>query len=185
MSFFFFFLLCCSTNLMFLYRRKSRSVSPRHRRSRSPSRRHKSRSPSPRHYKRQRSKSSSLSPIRKSPSSSLGSIDRKNASEKLRIEEEEKKRYIKSSITSNKLSGLIFFFLSSSPPPPLFCWEGTWGLYGNILISSVIVLSPIFCLFYWTGEHKNSQGKLWCFLRVLWSLVPHRSEMITFNFVVP
>ena len=89
-----FVLICFSINFMFLYRRKSRSISPRHRRSRSPPRRHKSRSPTPRNYKRQRSRSSSLSPIRKSSSSSLGSIERKNASEKLRIEEEEKKRYI-------------------------------------------------------------------------------------------
>lgn len=104
-----FVLVCCSINLMFLYRRKSRSISPRHRRSRSPPRRHKSRSPTPRNYKRQRSKSSSLSPIHKSSSSSLGSIERKNASEKLRIEEEEKKRYI-NYITY--ASGLVMFLVS-------------------------------------------------------------------------
>lgn len=104
-----FVLVCCSIYLMFLYRRKSRSISPRHRRSRSPPRRHKSRSPTPRNYKRQRSKSSSLSPIHKSSSSSLGSIERKNASEKLRIEEEEKKRYI-NYITY--ASGLVMFLVS-------------------------------------------------------------------------
>ncbi|KAF3435185.1 hypothetical protein FNV43_RR22272 [Rhamnella rubrinervis] len=74
-------------------RRKSRSVSPRRRRSRSPTvRRRRSHSRTLRHHKRQRSRSSSLSPIRKSSSPSLGSIERKNAIENLRKEEEEKKR---------------------------------------------------------------------------------------------
>lgn len=77
----------------FNYRKKSRSISPRRRKGRSPSpRRHKSRSPTPRRYKRQRSRSSSLSAAHKSSSPSLGSLERKNASEKLRKEEEEKKR---------------------------------------------------------------------------------------------
>lgn len=133
---------------MFLYRRKSRSISPRHRRSRSPLRRHKSRSPTPRHYKRQRSRSSSLSPIRKSSSSSLGSIERKNASEKLRIEEEEKKRYINyvkyvfwlnlfSCHLSQFFFGLHYAYNRSSlhvfssfsfSQPTLYCWEDHLGL---------------------------------------------------------
>ena len=81
---------------MLLYRRKSCSISPRHHKSRSPTARHlKSRSPTPKRYKRQRSRSSSLSPTHKSSSPSLGSIVHKNASEKLKKEEEERKRYIK------------------------------------------------------------------------------------------
>lgn len=88
-------LSCCSINVILLHRRKSRSVSPRRRRSRSPTlRRRRSHSRTPRHYKRQRSRSSSLSPVLKSSSPSLGSIERKNATENLRKEEEEKKRYI-------------------------------------------------------------------------------------------
>lgn len=84
-----------SQTSILLHRRKSRSVSPRRRRSRSATpRRRRSRSRSPRHHKRQRSQSSSLSPVHKSSSPSLGSIERKNASEKLKKEEEEKKRYI-------------------------------------------------------------------------------------------
>ena len=75
-----------SQTLALLYRRKSRSISPRRR---------KSRSPTPRRRRRQRSRSLSSSPIRKSSSPSLGSVERKIASEKLRKEEEEeKKRYI-------------------------------------------------------------------------------------------
>lgn len=86
---------CYSITIILLHRRKSPSVSPRRRRSRSPTlRRRRSRSPTPRHHKRQRSRSSTPSPIGKSSSSSLGSIERKNASEILRKEEEEKKRYI-------------------------------------------------------------------------------------------
>ncbi|KAA3460913.1 Ribosomal protein S7 [Gossypium australe] len=73
--------------------RKSHSISPRRRKSRSPiTRHHKSRSPTPKHYKRQRSRSSSLSPVHKSSSPSLGSIERKNACEKLKKEEEDRKR---------------------------------------------------------------------------------------------
>ncbi|CAL8108336.1 unnamed protein product [Prunus armeniaca] len=74
-------------------RRKSRSPTPRRRKSRSPTpRRRKSRSPVLKRYKRQRSRSSSLSPIRKSSTSSLGLLEQKNASEKLRKEEEEEKK---------------------------------------------------------------------------------------------
>lgn len=120
---------------MFLYRRKSRSISPRHRRSRSPPRRHKSRSQTPRNYKRQRSRSSSLSPIRKSSSSSLGSIERKNASEKLRIEEEEKKRYI------NYITyafGLVMCTSIISISYNIVIWV----MDGKILAWTVIVFSP-------------------------------------------
>ncbi|CAL5438844.1 unnamed protein product [Camellia sinensis] len=78
---------------LFLAIRRSRSISPRRRKSPSPTpRRRKSRSPTPRHYKRQTSISNSLSPPSKSHSPSSGSIERKNAIEKLRKEEEEKKR---------------------------------------------------------------------------------------------
>ena len=78
-----------------LTRRRSRSGTPRRRRSRSPTlRRRKSRSPTPRRHKRQRSRSTSLSPPPKSRSPSVVSTERKNAIEKLRKEEEEKKRYL-------------------------------------------------------------------------------------------
>ncbi|GKV23828.1 hypothetical protein SLEP1_g33518 [Rubroshorea leprosula] len=84
-----------SPNSSYSYsRRKSRSLTPRRRRSRSPAtRRHKSRSLTPRRYKKQRSRSSSLTPTHKSSSPSLGLIEQKNATEKLK-KEEEKKRYI-------------------------------------------------------------------------------------------
>ncbi|KAG5529013.1 hypothetical protein RHGRI_029621 [Rhododendron griersonianum] len=76
-----------------ILRRRSRSGSPRRRRSRSPaSRRRRSRSPTPKRYKRQRSRSTSLSPLPKSRSPSVVSNGKKNAVEKLRKEEEEKKR---------------------------------------------------------------------------------------------
>lgn len=85
-----------SNHVSVSYRRRSRSISPRRHKSRSPTpRRRKSRSPTPRRYKRQRSSSSSLSPTHKSSSPSLGSVERKIVSEKMRKEEEEeKKRYI-------------------------------------------------------------------------------------------
>lgn len=94
--------------ILLLYRRKSRSISPRRRKSRSPSPRHrKSRSPTPRRYKKQKNSATSLSPIPKSSSPSLGSVDHKNACEKVRKDEEEKKRY---SITSLPCSKLYFIF---------------------------------------------------------------------------
>ncbi|KAG6792517.1 hypothetical protein POTOM_001668 [Populus tomentosa] len=85
-----------SNHVSVSYRRRSRSISPRRHKSRSPTpRRRKSRSPTPRRYKRQRSSSSSPSPTHKSSSPSLGSVERKIVSEKMRKEEEEeKKRYI-------------------------------------------------------------------------------------------
>ena len=75
-------------------RRRSHSSSPRRRRNRSPSyRRRKSRSPTPRkHNKRQGSSSRSLSPLSKCSGPSSTSSERKNAIEKLKKEEEEKKR---------------------------------------------------------------------------------------------
>lgn len=75
------------------YRRKSPSISPRRHKSRSPTvRRRKSRSPTTKRHRRQRSISSSLSPTHSS-SPILGSVERKNAIEKLRKEvEEERKR---------------------------------------------------------------------------------------------
>ncbi|GMH25074.1 hypothetical protein Nepgr_026917 [Nepenthes gracilis] len=75
-------------------RRKSRSISPRRRRkshSRSP-RRQTSRSLTLRRYRRRQYNSTSLSPIQKSRSPSLGSVERRNASEKLKQEEEERQR---------------------------------------------------------------------------------------------
>ncbi|MCI08455.1 hypothetical protein A2U01_0029532, partial [Trifolium medium] len=72
-------------------RRKSRSISPRGRRSPSTTtRRRRSRSPTAKRYRRQRSRSSSLSPAHKSSSSSLGSVEQKTAIEKQRKEEEKK-----------------------------------------------------------------------------------------------
>nr|DAD24587.1 TPA_asm: hypothetical protein HUJ06_026052 [Nelumbo nucifera] len=74
-------------------RRKSHSISPRRRKSRSPTtRRRKSRSPTPRRHKRQRSRSTTVSPINRSRSPSLGSTERKNAIEKLKKEEEEEEK---------------------------------------------------------------------------------------------
>ncbi|KAH0453905.1 hypothetical protein IEQ34_018229 [Dendrobium chrysotoxum] len=78
---------------MILLLRRSPSPSPRWRKSRSPTpRRRKSRSPSPRRHRRQRSRSTTQSPIKKSPSPSVRSIEQTNSIEKLRKEEEEKKR---------------------------------------------------------------------------------------------
>ncbi|RZC87246.1 hypothetical protein C5167_007878, partial [Papaver somniferum] len=74
-------------------RRRSRSLSPRRRRSRSPTPRcRKSRSPTPRRLKRQKSRSASVSPIKKSRSPSIGEVERKKAIERLKNDEEEKKR---------------------------------------------------------------------------------------------
>ncbi|WOL01126.1 hypothetical protein Cni_G09840 [Canna indica] len=81
------------------HRRKSRSPSPRRRKSHSRSpRKWTSRSPSLRRHKRQRSRSMSISPTNKSESPSLDSIERKNALEKKR-QEEEKKRLLDISST--------------------------------------------------------------------------------------
>ncbi|KAL8155915.1 hypothetical protein AgCh_001101 [Apium graveolens] len=78
-------------NKMGMRRRKSRSISPRRRKSRSSTpRRRRSRSATPRRYKRQRSTSISLSPIKRSPST--GSLELKNVTEKSKKDEEEKKR---------------------------------------------------------------------------------------------
>lgn len=74
------------------YRRKSRSISPRGHRSPSTTpRRRRSRTPSAKRYRRHRSRSSSLSPTRKSSSPSLGSVEHKSATEKLKKEEEKKR----------------------------------------------------------------------------------------------
>ncbi|XP_057870983.2 uncharacterized protein At1g10890 isoform X3 [Cryptomeria japonica] len=79
--------------------RRDRSPSPysrSHHRRRSPSpshRRHKSRSPSERRHKRNKSRSPSRSPIRRSKSPSIGLSERKRTTDKLREEEEEKKRH--------------------------------------------------------------------------------------------
>lgn len=90
----FFHAVCgsCCNSVLLLYRRKSRSISPLRRKSRSPTpRRRRSRSATPRRYKRQRSTSASLSPIKRSPSN--GSLELKNVTEKSKKDEEEKKRY--------------------------------------------------------------------------------------------
>jgi len=74
------------------------------------------------------------------------------------------------------------FLLLLSPNPHYIVEKITWGLYWKILVSGVIVYSPIYYLFYWNGEHKNSQGKLWCFVVCP---VSHRSKKITFIIFVP
>lgn len=80
-----------------LYRKRSRSLSSRRHKSRSLTpRRHRSRSPTSRRHRRQRSKSTSLSPIGKPLISTTASRERKDDSEMLRKEEEDKKRYINS-----------------------------------------------------------------------------------------
>ncbi|KAJ0794399.1 hypothetical protein HanLR1_Chr00c3255g0871821 [Helianthus annuus] len=77
-----------------LYRRRSRSISPRRHR--------KSPSPVPRRHKRQKSRSTSLSPVAKSPS--IGPTERKIVTVKTKIEDEEqKKRYITSQIFLSSL----------------------------------------------------------------------------------
>lgn len=95
---------------MLLYRRKSRSITPRRRKSRSPSprRRRSPSSPIPRRYRRQRSKSSSLSPIPKSTSPSFESPEH-NTNEKLRKDEEEKKRYTQNFRSLLELLFLFYF----------------------------------------------------------------------------
>lgn len=115
-----------------LDRRKSRSPTPRRRRSRSPPiRRRRSRSSTPRRHKRQRSISSSLSPLPKSPSPSLKSNEQKNALEKLRKEEEERKRYC-----------FMLKFLFLLVPnlhiwfPIWFFWISTLALYTCTLLHS-------------------------------------------------
>lgn len=65
------------------YRRRSRSPTPRRR---------KSRSPAPKQNKRQR-RSTSTSPLRASPSVHAVTKETRNASQKLKIEAEEKQRY--------------------------------------------------------------------------------------------
>ncbi|EFH66099.1 hypothetical protein ARALYDRAFT_312135 [Arabidopsis lyrata subsp. lyrata] len=72
-----------------MYRRKSRSISPRRHRSRSVS--PKRRSPTPKRYKRQKNRSSTPSPAKGSPAATLESAKHRNG-EKLKREEEERKR---------------------------------------------------------------------------------------------
>ncbi|PKA53501.1 hypothetical protein AXF42_Ash008997 [Apostasia shenzhenica] len=77
------------------YRRRSPSPLPRWRDNRSPTpRRRKSRSPSPRRHKRMRSRSTTRSPVRNSQSPSARLVDGNTSIEKLRKEEEEKKRLL-------------------------------------------------------------------------------------------
>ncbi|KAG2243642.1 hypothetical protein Bca52824_094509 [Brassica carinata] len=71
-------------------RRRSRSISPRRHRSRSVT--PKRRSPTPKRYKRQKSRSSSPSPARRSPATTLESAKNRNG-EKLIKEEEERKSF--------------------------------------------------------------------------------------------
>ncbi|VFQ76312.1 unnamed protein product [Cuscuta campestris] len=82
-----------------LYRKRSRSLSPR---------RHKSRSPTSKRHRRQRSKSISLSPIGKPPRSSTGLKEQKDDSEMLRKLEQEKKRYMYSFISFSSFFSYIF-----------------------------------------------------------------------------
>lgn len=87
------------TSFTLIYRRRSRSVSPRRHKIQSPSRRRdKNISPAPRHYRRQRS--TTKSPVEKSRSPSLESLERKYSIDKLKKEEEEKKRYMHSCCAS-------------------------------------------------------------------------------------
>lgn len=78
------------------YRRQRRSLSSRRQKSRSPTPRHrKSRSPTPKQNKRQKKQSTTSSPLRASPNVRTGTKEMKDASEKLKTDEEEKKRYKK------------------------------------------------------------------------------------------
>lgn len=88
-----YFLLKLNYFIVF-YRRQRRSLSSRTHKSRSSTpRRRKSRSPTPKRTKRQRKRSTSSSPLSASPSIRTGTKEMKDASEKLKTEEEEKKRY--------------------------------------------------------------------------------------------
>ncbi|KAJ8628765.1 hypothetical protein MRB53_022088 [Persea americana] len=83
---------CYIVKLVFQQAGRKSPLSPRRGKSHSRTpRRRRSRSSTPRRYRRQRSRSSTKSPIHKSGSPSL-STDNKNAIERLRKEEEEKKR---------------------------------------------------------------------------------------------
>lgn len=118
----------CNNVVTLLHRRKSRSASPRRRRSRSPAiRRRRSRSPTPRRHKRQRSKSSSLSPLPKSRSPSLTSTEHKNALEKLKKEEEERKRYIHRYLCLQLHALFVVFTFYRIYTPFIFCSEYTIG----------------------------------------------------------
>lgn len=155
---------------MLLHRRRSRSISPRRRKSPSPSpRRRKSRSPTPRRHKRRRT---SVSPITKSRSPNSGSIERKNASENLRKEEEEKKRYINALFTFviNSLScflsavcTILEYDMFVSIFVPLLCvikylghtvalmlafYQNVWKSAGDLLFawSCTIDNMPTFCI---------------------------------------
>lgn len=91
------------------YRRQKHSLSSRHK-SRSPTpRRHKSRSPTPKRNERQRKRSTSSSPLSASPLT--GTKEMKDATVKLKTEEEDKKRY----------NTFIIFSLLYSPPHMILC----------------------------------------------------------------
>ena len=129
-----------------LYRRKSRSISPRRNRSRSRTpRHHRSRSPTSRSYKKQRRRSSSSSLHRRSSSSSLGSIEQKSTSEKLK-KEEERKRYI------NWLTNFMFF-LSLNYHWVLSALQNYLIFYNGKcyhLLTFVVRVSTLWALTFWT-----------------------------------